>query len=202
MTTKVEKTITVDAPVRVVYNQWTQFEEFPEFMGGVSQVRQLDDQRLHWVAEIAGVRREWDAAILEQVPDQKIAWAATAAATPAAAAATPAATALPDTPALPSSPRDVAASSTPGVRPAAPVSTVPRQPPLAVPFDSMNRLNFSRSDSAWRLTNPTLSPTDSSRPSGSYSMVRFTRVRSGPSGSKRTAPAFGASADVLLHAMR
>jgi uncharacterized membrane protein len=85
MTTKVEKTIEVDQPVSTVYNQWTQFEEFPQFMGGVKQVQQLDDKRLHWVAEIAGVKREWDAQILEQVPDQKIAWAATEGATNAGA---------------------------------------------------------------------------------------------------------------------
>ena len=76
MTTKVEKSIQVDAPVRAVYNQWTQFEEFPQFMGGVQQVTQVDDQTVHWVAEIGGVKREWDAAILEQVPDRKVAWAA------------------------------------------------------------------------------------------------------------------------------
>jgi len=85
MTTKVEKTIEVDQPVNVVYNQWTQFEEFPTFMGGVESVTQLDDRRLHWVAEIAGVKREWDATILEQVPDEKIAWAATEGATNAGA---------------------------------------------------------------------------------------------------------------------
>ena len=85
MTTKVEKTITVDLPVSRVYNQWTQFEEFPQFMGGISSVTQLSDTRLHWVAEIAGVKREWDAEILEQVPDQKIAWAATEGATNAGA---------------------------------------------------------------------------------------------------------------------
>jgi uncharacterized membrane protein len=54
-------------------------------MGGVKEVRQLDDRRLHWVAEIAGVRREWEAAIIEQVPDQKVAWAATGGATNAGA---------------------------------------------------------------------------------------------------------------------
>ena len=81
MTTTVEKSIEVDAPISAVYNQWTQFEEFPQFMGGVTQVQQLDDKRLHWVAEIAGVKREWDAEILQQVPDQKIAWAATQGAT-------------------------------------------------------------------------------------------------------------------------
>ena len=85
MTTKVEESIQVDVPVSTAYNQWTQFEEFPHFMGGVKEVRQLGDQRLHWVAEIAGVRREWDAAVLEQVPDQKVAWAATGGATNAGA---------------------------------------------------------------------------------------------------------------------
>jgi hypothetical protein len=85
MTTKVERSIQVDVPVTTAYNQWTQFEDFPYFMGGVKEVRQLDDRRLHWVAEIAGVRREWEASILEQVPDEKIAWAATAGATNAGA---------------------------------------------------------------------------------------------------------------------
>src|SRR3954467_5403970 len=85
MTTKVERSIEVNVPVRTAYDQWTQFEDFPHFMGGVKEVRQLDDQRLRWVAEIAGVRREWEATILEQVPDQKIAWAATEGATNAGA---------------------------------------------------------------------------------------------------------------------
>src|SRR3954449_13249816 len=85
MTTKVEESIQVDVPVTTAYNQWTQFEDFPHFMGGVTEVRQLDDRRLHWVAEIAGVRREWESSILEQVPDTKIAWAATSGATNAGA---------------------------------------------------------------------------------------------------------------------
>ncbi|MGY1709866.1 SRPBCC family protein [Geodermatophilus sp. SYSU D00758] len=85
MTTKAEKSIQVDVPVTTAYNQWTQFEDFPHFMGGVKEVRQHTDRRLHWVAEIAGVRREWDATILEQVPDQKVAWAATEGATNAGA---------------------------------------------------------------------------------------------------------------------
>ncbi|WP_369137185.1 SRPBCC family protein [Modestobacter versicolor] len=85
MSTKVEESIEVGVPVSTAYNQWTQFEDFPHFMGGVREVRQLDDQRLHWVAEIAGVRREWDATILEQVPDQKVAWAAVSGATNAGA---------------------------------------------------------------------------------------------------------------------
>jgi ribosome-associated toxin RatA of RatAB toxin-antitoxin module len=85
MTTKVETSITVDVPISMAYNQWTQFEDFPEFMGGVQRVEQLDDQRLHWVAEIAGVKREWNARVLEQRPDEKIAWAATEGATNAGA---------------------------------------------------------------------------------------------------------------------
>ncbi|MGY1915251.1 SRPBCC family protein [Blastococcus sp. SYSU DS0973] len=85
MTTKAEKSIQVDVPVSTAYNQWTQFEDFPHFMGGVKEVRQHGDKRLHWVAEIAGVRREWDATIIEQIPDQKIAWAATEGATNAGA---------------------------------------------------------------------------------------------------------------------
>jgi carbon monoxide dehydrogenase subunit G len=85
MTTKVEKSIQVDVPVRTAYDQWTQFEDFPHFMGGVQEVRQVDDTHLHWVAEIAGVRRQWDATVLEQDPDRKVAWAATSGATNAGA---------------------------------------------------------------------------------------------------------------------
>ncbi len=85
MTTKVEKTITVNVPISSAYNQWTQFEDFPQFMGGVQQVEQLDGMRLHWVAEIAGVKREWYATIVDQRPDEKVAWAATEGATNAGA---------------------------------------------------------------------------------------------------------------------
>ena len=70
----IEKSIEVECPLRTVYNQWTQFEEFPRFMKGVKKVTQLDDQRLHWEAEIAGKNKEWDARITDQVPDQLIAW--------------------------------------------------------------------------------------------------------------------------------
>jgi uncharacterized membrane protein len=73
----VEEAIDVLVPVRTAYNQWTQFEEFPRFMAGVEHVEQLDDTHLHWCADIAGVRREWDARIDEQSPDQRIAWHAT-----------------------------------------------------------------------------------------------------------------------------
>jgi ribosome-associated toxin RatA of RatAB toxin-antitoxin module len=81
MTTQVQKSIVVNLPVTTVYNQWTQFQDFPQFMNGVKSITQLGDDRLEWVAEIAGVRRQWEAKVLEQVPDQKVAWAATDGAT-------------------------------------------------------------------------------------------------------------------------
>src|SRR5690606_22693988 len=71
---KVERAIEVEAPLQVVYNQWTQFEEFPEFMEGVTEVRQIDPRRLAWKAEIAGDVAEWEAQIDEQEPDEIIAW--------------------------------------------------------------------------------------------------------------------------------
>lgn len=74
---EITATVEVRVPVRTAYDQWTQFEQFPQFMEGVESVQQLDDTHLHWVAEIAGVRREWDAEITEQLPDQRIAWKAT-----------------------------------------------------------------------------------------------------------------------------
>jgi uncharacterized membrane protein len=70
----IEKSIDVNVPVRAAYNQWTQFEEFPRFMEGVEQVRQLDDKRLHWKATVGGKTKEWDAEITEQRPDERIAW--------------------------------------------------------------------------------------------------------------------------------
>jgi uncharacterized membrane protein len=70
----IEKSIEVKVPVRTAYNQWTQFEEFPRFMEGVEEVRQLDDTRLHWRARVGGKQEEWDAVITEQIPDERIAW--------------------------------------------------------------------------------------------------------------------------------
>jgi uncharacterized membrane protein len=74
---RIEKEIEVQAPLSSVYNQWTQFEEFPNFMSGVKEVRQIDDTHLHWCAAVGGKDVEWDAEIVEQVPDQKIAWRST-----------------------------------------------------------------------------------------------------------------------------
>jgi uncharacterized membrane protein len=70
----IEKSIEINVPVKTAYNQWTQFEEFPRFMEGVEQVRQIDDKHLHWRASIGGKQKEWDAVITEQIPDQRIAW--------------------------------------------------------------------------------------------------------------------------------
>ncbi len=72
--TTIEQSIDLDVPVRAAYDQWTQFEEFPKFMKGVEEIRQLDDRHLHWVAELGGTRHEWDAEITEQLPDERVAW--------------------------------------------------------------------------------------------------------------------------------
>ena len=74
---KIEESIDVNVPVRVAYDQWTQFEEFPRFMDGVESVEQIDDTKLHWVAKIGGVHKEWDAEITQQEPDQRVAWKST-----------------------------------------------------------------------------------------------------------------------------
>lgn len=76
----IEKSIEVNVPVTVAYNQWTQFEDFPAFMEGVTEVRQLDDTHLHWRADVAGKETEWDAEITEQIPDRRIAWHSTSGA--------------------------------------------------------------------------------------------------------------------------
>ena len=70
----VTESVDVHVPVRTAYNQWTQFEEFPRFMDGVREIRQLDDTHLHWKTEIGGVKREFDAEITEQIPDERVAW--------------------------------------------------------------------------------------------------------------------------------
>ena len=70
----VEKSIDVDVPIRQVYDQWTQFESFPQFMNGVERITQLDERRTHWVTKIGGVEREFDAEITEQHPDERVAW--------------------------------------------------------------------------------------------------------------------------------
>ena len=70
----VEESIEVQVPVRTAYNQWTQFEDFPQFMKSVHEIRQLDDKHLHWKANVFGEEKEWDSEIVEQIPDRRIAW--------------------------------------------------------------------------------------------------------------------------------
>ena len=74
---QIEQSIEVEVPVSTAYNQWTQFEKFPEFMDSIQQVRQLDETHLHWVAEVGGKTHEWDAVITEQIPDERVAWKST-----------------------------------------------------------------------------------------------------------------------------
>jgi len=76
----VVESIDVKVPVSTAYNQWTQFEDFPHFMEGVKSVTQTDDIHLHWVAEVGGAEKEWDAEVTEQHADERIAWNATAGA--------------------------------------------------------------------------------------------------------------------------
>jgi uncharacterized membrane protein len=74
---EVRESIDVAVPISTAYNQWTQFEEFPQFMENVESVRQIDDTKLRWVAEIGGRRQEWVAEITRQQPDQVVAWRST-----------------------------------------------------------------------------------------------------------------------------
>ncbi len=71
---QIQKSIDVDVPVSTAYNQWTQFESFPEFMSGVESITQIGDTRSHWVTNIAGVEREFDTEVSEQHPDERVAW--------------------------------------------------------------------------------------------------------------------------------
>lgn len=70
----IEQSVDVHVPVHTAYNQWTQFEEFPRFMEGIEEIRQLDDTHLHWRANVGGKTKEWDAVITEQIPNERIAW--------------------------------------------------------------------------------------------------------------------------------
>ncbi|MFC5249366.1 SRPBCC family protein [Streptomyces nigrescens] len=73
----VKETVDVEVPVHTAYNQWTQFEEFPKFMEGVERITQLDDRHNRWTTKIGGVRREFDTEIIDQLPDDRIAWRTT-----------------------------------------------------------------------------------------------------------------------------
>lgn len=70
----VQKSVDVNVPVRTAYDQWTQFESFPHFMHGVESITQTTETRNHWVVKVGGATREFDTEIVEQTPDQVIAW--------------------------------------------------------------------------------------------------------------------------------
>ena len=71
---EVRESVEVAVPASTAYNQWTQFEDFPKFMEGVRSLTQIDETHLRWVAEIGGKEHEWEAEIVEQAPDRRIAW--------------------------------------------------------------------------------------------------------------------------------
>ncbi len=73
----IEEQIEVDVPLRTAYDQWTQFETFPHFMEGVERVEQRGDTMTHWVTRIGGATREFNAQIVDQVPDQQVSWRVT-----------------------------------------------------------------------------------------------------------------------------
>ncbi|WP_042374793.1 SRPBCC family protein [Streptacidiphilus neutrinimicus] len=74
---KVQESIDVDVPVTTAYNQWTQFEDFPQFMDGVEEITQIDDRHNHWRTKVAGATREFDTEIVDQVPDDHVTWRTT-----------------------------------------------------------------------------------------------------------------------------
>lgn len=71
---RIQQSIDVGVPVHVVYNQLTQFEDYPRFMQDVETVHQLDDTHLHWSAKMSYQPLEWDSEIVEQIPGRCIAW--------------------------------------------------------------------------------------------------------------------------------
>jgi uncharacterized membrane protein len=70
----VQESVDVAVPLETAYNQYTQFEDFPKFMHRVEKVEQRDDTHLVWHENIWGVRREWEAEITDQRPNERIAW--------------------------------------------------------------------------------------------------------------------------------
>ena len=77
MPSTITQSVDVDVPITTVYNQWTQFESFPQFMGGVDEITQTDDRHTHWKTTIGGVSREFDTEITEQHPEERVAWKST-----------------------------------------------------------------------------------------------------------------------------
>ena len=74
---EVEETVDIDREPAAVYERWARFESFPEFMEGIKEVRRLDEDHFHWVAEIAGRQKEWDAEATQRISGKAIAWEST-----------------------------------------------------------------------------------------------------------------------------
>jgi uncharacterized membrane protein len=70
----IEESIDIGAPVSVVYDQWTQFQDFSRFTKGVESVEQVSDTETNWRAKVFKSRRTWRAKIQEQIPDRRIVW--------------------------------------------------------------------------------------------------------------------------------
>jgi uncharacterized membrane protein len=71
----VEQAITIDRPASELYRYWRNFENLPRFMAHVVSVRQLDQRRSHWVVQAPAKRTmEWDAEIINEIPDELIGW--------------------------------------------------------------------------------------------------------------------------------
>lgn len=70
----VEKSIEVDVPIATAYNQWTLMESYPQFMSSVDEVKRVDESLTHWKVNVAGVEREFDSKITDNVPGSHIAW--------------------------------------------------------------------------------------------------------------------------------
>jgi len=71
---RIREQIEVAVPVRVAYEQWTEFESFPKFMAGIDRVVQVDDRTLEWTATVAGVVKHWQAEITELRQNEAVAW--------------------------------------------------------------------------------------------------------------------------------
>ena len=77
--TNIVEFIDVGVPLRVAYNQWTEFEDFPRFMKKVEKVDRASDEKLNWRAQIFLSHRDWESTTVEQIPDERIVWRSTGA---------------------------------------------------------------------------------------------------------------------------
>jgi carbon monoxide dehydrogenase subunit G len=72
----VQQTIEVTAPLHTVYEQLAAFENYPRFMTGVREVTPIGNDQTHWVMDVDGALREFDAQITERSLDERVAWSA------------------------------------------------------------------------------------------------------------------------------